>query len=78
MNPKTDMAFCPHTSIERTRRAYKCKDCQMPVVIHGVPMTIQQVTAFEKMRRENAAKYRRRTTTGLILPNEVSLNRGGE
>ena len=62
---------CTHLEIDRTGRAYKCRACGMPVVLHTVPMTFGQVVEFEKMRRSRGEAVRRRQGSGLFLPSDV-------
>lgn len=67
----TIIEACPHIDYDRTGRAYRCRACGMPLVLHTVPMTLGQVVEFEKMRRKRGETIRRRQGSGLILPGDV-------
>jgi len=69
---------CSHLQYDRTGRAYKCRKCGMPLVLHTVPMTLQQVVQFEKMRRSQDSSMRRAGATGLVLPKGVTIKARGE
>jgi hypothetical protein len=77
-NMATVADACPHLRYDRTGRAYKCRECGMPLVLHTVPMTLQQVTQFEKMRRSQDSAVRRAGSTGLVVPKGATIESRGE